>query len=61
MNGIFLWRASLSSGRYGGWGAPINTDLMDNSVKRSVEERKRMERHEKEREKYLHLGLQQLL
>ena len=34
---------------------------MDNSRKRSAEERQRMAEHERERGKYLHLGLQQIL
>ena len=52
-NGIFLWRA--------GPGNAINRDLMDNSKNKSAEERRRMEEHERERGKYLHLGLQQIL
>ena len=39
-NGIFLWRASLG-GRHGGWGAPINEDLLDNR-KKMIEEEKEM-------------------
>ena len=55
-NGIFLWRAS--SGKSS---KSVNRDLLDNSKKNSMEERQRMAEHEREREKYLHLGLQQTL
>ena len=52
-NGIFLWRAGPANS--------INRNLMDNSKNKSAEERKRMAEHERERGKYLHLGLQQIL
>ena len=55
-NGIFLWRASSGES-----GKLVNRDLMDNSRKKSAEERQRMAEHEGERVKYLHLGLQQVL
>ena len=59
-NGIFLWRASLG-GRHGGWGSPINEDLLDNRKKMIKEEREMIKNHENDRNKYLKFGLQQML
>ena len=62
-NGIFLWRAGSGDCQDGQDppGKLINRNLMDNSNNKSAEERQKVAEHERERERYLHLGLQQVL
>ena len=59
-NGLFLWRASLG-GRHGGWGSPINEDLLDNRKCRAMEEREKIAKHDEERNRFLHHELQEVL